>query len=102
MDEEQVRRLIEEAIRDHEIRVAVMSGVLGVAAGTTAGLSVGGATVLGTMAASASYIAAPAAVRVGLPEADLGYSLGAALGLTFPFNLIIGIPLYAETAKLLG
>ena len=84
------------------VAMPVTFGVLGVAAGTTAGLSVGGATVLGTMAASASYIAAPAAVRVGLPEADLGYSLGAALGLTFPFNLIIGIPLYAEFAELLG
>ena len=84
------------------VAMPVTFGVLGVAAGTVAGLSVGGATVLGTMAASASYIAAPAAVRVGLPEADLGYSLGAALGLTFPFNLIIGIPLYAEFAKLLG
>jgi len=84
------------------VAMPVTFGVLGVAAGTMAGLSVGGATVLGTMAASASYIAAPAAVRVGLPEADLGYSLGAALGLTFPFNLIIGIPLYAEFAGLLG
>jgi hypothetical protein len=54
------------------------------------------------MAASASYIAAPAAVRVGLPEADVGFALGAALGVTFPFNLIIGIPLYAEIASLVG
>ena len=58
--------------------------------------------VLATMAASASYIAAPAAVRVGLPEADVGYSLGAALGITFPFNLVIGIPLYAELASFLS
>jgi len=58
--------------------------------------------VLGVMAASASYIAAPAAVRVGLPEADLGYSLGAALGITFPFNLVIGIPLCAEIASRLA
>ena len=80
----------------------VVFGVLGAAAGTVAGLSVGGATVLATMAASASYIAAPAAVRVGLPEADVGYSLGAALGITFPFNLVVGIPLYAEIARLVG
>lgn len=71
-----------------------------VLAGTAAGLSAGGATVLGTMAASASYIAAPAAVRVGLPEADVGYALGAALGVTFPFNLVIGVPLCAELASL--
>ena len=84
------------------IGMPVVFGAAGVAAGTAAGLSVGGATVLGTMAASASYIAAPAAVRVGLPDADVGYSLGAALGITFPFNLVVGIPLYAEIARLLG
>lgn len=77
-------------------------GMFGVLAGDLAGLSVGGVTVLGAMAASASYIAAPAAVRVGLPEADLGVSLGLALGVTFPFNLTVGIPLYNEMAKLLG
>ena len=62
------------------------------------GMSVGSASVLGAMAASASYIAAPAAVRVGLPDANLGLSLGAALGITFPFNLVIGIPLYGQIA----
>lgn len=84
------------------IAVPVIFGFFGVIAGTIAGLSIGGAAVLGAMAGSASYIAAPAAVRVGLPEADLGVSLGAALGMTFPFNLAIGIPLYSELAKLLG
>ncbi len=82
------------------IGMPLVFGAVGVLAGTAAGLSVGGATVLGTMAASASYIAAPAAVRVGLPEADVGYALGAALGVTFPFNLVIGIPIYAEIASL--
>ncbi|MFZ9705692.1 MAG: sodium-dependent bicarbonate transport family permease [Ilumatobacteraceae bacterium] len=76
----------------------VLFGVLGALAGTWVGLSVGGVTVLATMAASASYIAAPAAVRVGLPDADQGLVLGAALGVTFPFNLVLGIPLYAELA----
>lgn len=84
------------------IIMPVLFGSIGVAGGHLAGLSVGGATVLGAMAASASYIAAPAAVRVGLPEADLGVALGLALGVTFPFNLAIGIPLYNEIAKLLG
>jgi hypothetical protein len=41
-------------------------------------------------------------VRAGLPEADLGYSLGAALGITFPFNLVVGIPLYAEFARIIA
>jgi hypothetical protein len=80
----------------------MLFGTFGVALGTLSGLSVGGAAVLGAMAASASYIAAPAAVRVALPNADLGLCLGAAIGVTFPFNLIVGIPLYTEVAQLLG
>ena len=50
--------------------------------------------MLATLAASASYIAAPAAVRVALPQANPALSISASLGVTFPFNLIIGIPLY--------
>lgn len=73
----------------------VFHGSVGVMLGTLAGLSVGGSAVLGAMAASASYIAAPAAVRVALPDANPGYYLGMALGITFPFNLTLGIPLYA-------
>jgi len=80
------------------VALPVLFGVLGALIGTAAGLSVGGVTVLATMAASASYIAAPAAVRIGMPEADGGLALGAALGITFPFNLVIGIPLFAELA----
>ena len=57
-------------------------------------LTVGGVTLLATLYASASYIAAPAAMRVALPQANPALSIGAALGVTFPFNLIIGIPLY--------
>ena len=60
---------------------------------------VGGAAVLGTMAASASYIAAPAAVRIALPKASPGIYLTLALGITFPFNLIIGIPLFLKTSQ---
>ena len=84
------------------IVMPLVFGTVGVLGGTIAGLSVGGAAVLGAMAASASYIAAPAAVRVGLPEADVGLSLGAALGMTFPFNLAIGIPLFHEIAQSIG
>ena len=84
------------------IALPVLFGFLGVVVGTAAGLSVGGVTVLATMAASASYIAAPAAVRIGMPEADGGLALGAALGITFPFNLVVGIPLYSELAGLVA
>ena len=74
-------------------------GGLGTAAGTFAGLSVGGAAVLGAMVASASYIAAPAAVSVALPTANPGLYLTASLAITFPFNLTIGIPLYYQAAQ---
>lgn len=76
-------------------------GTVGVAAGALAGLSTGGAATLGAMSASASYIAAPAAVRVALPDANPAYSLTAALGITFPFNLVIGLPIYLELARLM-
>ncbi len=78
----------------------VINGTLGVAGATLAGMSPGGAAVLGAMAGSASYIAAPAAVRVALPRANPAYYLTLALGITFPFNLAIGIPLYQKLASL--
>ncbi len=77
----------------------VLHGVLGVAVGHAIGLSVGGMTVLGTLAASASYIAAPAAVRLALPQANPGYYLTASLAITFPFNLTLGLPLYNALAR---
>lgn len=76
----------------------LVNGAVGVALGHWAGLSPGGAAVLGTMAASASYIAAPPAVRLALPEANPTYYLTLALGVTFPFNLIVGIPAYHQMA----
>jgi hypothetical protein len=80
------------------ILLPIIHGALGVFLGHWAGLSVGGATVLGTMAASASYIAAPPAVRMTLPEANPAYYLTASLAVTFPFNLVIGIPFYYQIA----
>jgi hypothetical protein len=70
----------------------LVHGALGVVGGVLAGLGPGGAAVLGVMAASASYIAAPAAVRIALPEASPGVYLTLSLGVTFPFNLALGIP----------
>lgn len=84
------------------IVMPVLHGLLGVWLAQLVGMSVGGATVLGTMAASASYIAAPAAVRIALPQANPSYYLTASLGITFPFNLIVGIPLYFAVAQLLA
>jgi hypothetical protein len=80
----------------------IAAGALGVLAGHLAGLSVGGSTMLGTMTASASYIAAPPAVRATLPQANPTYSLTLALVITFPFNLLLGIPLYLRMAQLVA
>ncbi len=77
-------------------------GLLGVWLGHHSGLGIGGAAVLGSMAASASYIAAPPAVRAALPEANLPLALTAALVITFPFNLVIGIPLYLKFSLWMG
>jgi hypothetical protein len=66
------------------------------------GLSAGGATVLATLAASASYIAAPATFRTAVPEANPALSLTAALAITFPFNIVVGIPLYERLAVALA
>ncbi len=82
--------------------VPVLHGALGVWLGTLAGLSPGGASVLGAMAASASYIAAPPAVRLTLPEANPTLYLTAALAITFPFNVLFGVPLYFELARRLA
>jgi hypothetical protein len=75
-------------------------GTIGVIAGLLSGMSPAGAAVLGAMAGSASYIAAPAAVRIALPQANPAYYLTLALGITFPFNLALGIPLYIKTSQL--
>ncbi len=63
------------------------------------GLSAGGTALLMTLAASASYIAVPAAMRVALPEANASIYLTLSLGVTFPFNLALGIPLYLAVAQ---
>lgn len=81
------------------IGMPVVHGALGAWLGTLAGLSVGGATVLGAMAASASYIAAPPAVRITLPEANPTYYLTSSLAITFPFNILFGIPIYFQLAR---
>ncbi|MFE7843563.1 sodium-dependent bicarbonate transport family permease [Microbacterium sp. NPDC057407] len=75
------------------------AGALGVISGTVIGMDVGGAVVLGALCASASYIAAPAAVRLALPDANTALSLTASIGITFPLNLIIGIPLLTWLAQ---
>lgn len=77
----------------------LFSAALGLAVAHVLGLSVGGMSLLATLAASASYIAAPTAMRIAVPEANPALSLGAALGITFPFNVLLGIPLYYQAAQ---
>lgn len=84
------------------IIVPILHGVLAVWLGLLAGLSIPGAAVLAAMVSSGSYIAAPAAVRIALPKANPTYYLTASLGITFPFNITLGIPLYTELAKWIG
>ena len=76
------------------VAMPLFAGTLGALTASLLGLSVGGAALLATLYASASYIAAPAAMRIAVPEANPALSIGAALGITFPFNLVIGIPAY--------
>ena len=71
----------------------------GAALGMALGLSTGGVALLATLAASASYIAAPTAMRIAVPQANAALSITAALGISFPFNIVVGIPLYIELAR---
>ncbi len=79
----------------------ILAGSFGVLVGQLTGMSLAGSAALGILAGSASYIAAPAAVRLALPEASPGIYLSASLGITFPFNLTIGIPVMLAVSQFL-
>ncbi len=94
------------AIRDNGLFLALFGlivpvpmAMIGALVGWGIGLSVGGTTLLAVLAGSASYIAAPAAIRIALPDANPSLSLTASLGVTFPFNIFIGIPVYFAIAS---
>jgi hypothetical protein len=74
-------------------------GAIGLVCGRALGLSPGGCAILATLCASASYIAAPTAMRIAVPQANPALSIGVALGVTFPFNLTLGIPAYLWAAR---
>ncbi len=74
----------------------MLMAALGAYLGWIFGLSEGGTMLLAVLYASCSYIAAPAAMRLAVPDADPALSLGASLGVTFPFNIFIGVPIYWE------
>jgi hypothetical protein len=73
---------------------------IALALGSVLGMSAGNVALLMVLAASASYIAVPAVVRHAIPEANPSLYFGMSLGLTFPFNILIGIPLYVHVAQL--
>jgi hypothetical protein len=81
------------------VLMPIVSAILGTLTGWMLGLSVGGTFLLATLFASASYIAAPAAMRIAVPEANPALSIGASLGMTFPFNIFLGIPIYLWMAR---
>lgn len=73
-------------------------GTIGVMVGTLLNLELGSVVILGSLVASASYIAAPAAIKAAIPKADIGLAMLSSLGVTFPFNVIVGIGLYHQLA----
>jgi hypothetical protein len=77
----------------------LLGALIGAALARLMDLSLGGTAMLATLAASASYIAVPAALRLALPQANPSLSLTASLGITFPFNILLGIPLYLALAE---
>jgi uncharacterized protein len=79
----------------------MLSATAALLAAKAVGMSVGDATLFAVLAASASYIAVPAAMRMALPKADAGVYIPMSLAMTFPFNLVVGIPLYHAAAQLL-
>lgn len=81
------------------IVMPLLGGTLGAVTGALLGFGPGGATALAVLCASASYIAAPAAVSIALPEANQSIAITASLGITFPFNLIVGLPVYFWLAQ---
>ncbi|CAN5824431.1 sodium-dependent bicarbonate transport family permease [soil metagenome] len=80
------------------VLLPLTGATLGLGAARLAGLGTGDATLLTLLAASASYIAVPAAMRLAVPQAQPAIYLSLALGVAFPFNLILGIPLYRAAA----
>jgi hypothetical protein len=80
----------------------ILLSLSGIFASSLLGLPEGSAVILAALTASASYIAAPVAIRNAIPEADIGLAMLASLGVTFPFNVLVGIPLYHQLIQWAG
>lgn len=95
----ETRGLLRPGLFVFGVLMPVTGAAIGLVAGIVLGLSTGGVMLMMTLSASASYIAVPAAMRVALPEANPAIYLTLALGITFPFNLTVGIPIYLAVAQ---
>ena len=82
------------------ILMPLASATVGAGLGVLMELSIGGTTILAILAASSSYIAVPAAMRVSVPKANSSLSIGTSLGVTFPFNILVGIPVYYKLVQI--
>lgn len=82
------------------LAMPLVNGTLGILLSVLLGLDMGGAFMLTVLGASASYIAVPAAVRLCIPEANPSIYVTMSLAITFPFNIIVGLPLYLAVLKL--
>lgn len=98
----QVRKTLTPALLGFGLYMPPLGGLIGALAGAVVGLDAGGIALLAVLAASASYIAVPAAMRLALPEAKPSLYLTLSLAVTFPFNLTIGIPFYIALANWLS
>ena len=84
------------------VLIPVINAMVGILIAKVLGFEQGNALLFAVLCASASYIAVPAAMRMTVPEANPSLYVSMALALTFPFNIIIGIPLYLEMIKIIG
>jgi len=82
--------------------IPVCNAILGILIAKVLGFGLGNGLLFAVLCASASYIAVPAAMRLTVPEANPSLYVSMALALTFPFNIIVGIPLYLQIMKVIG
>lgn len=95
------RHLLSVGLFAFGLLMPVIGAVLAMGVGTVIGLQTGSLFLLMVLSASASYIAVPAAMKIALPQAEAGIYLTLSLGVTFPFNIILGLPLYLWLAELM-
>lgn len=96
------RHMLNSGLFSFGLLMPVIGAVMGWGIGAVIGLQTGSLFLLMVLAASASYIAVPAAMRIALPKAEAGIYLTLSLGVTFPFNITLGLPLYLWLAGLAG